>query len=207
MSQLEYLTVLVSIIVGLGVTDLAKSVRDLLHPDQPVRWHWLPLTWALAAILMVVGAWWGLYRFLQADVWTQPAAFLLILFMSLCLYLLCAFALPELDGPPETDDPDLVDLEAFYFSPAHRRSFFGISILYWVSLNAIAFIWKVSTGTGDATVLSGVQNVLINGLILGIPLGLMILTERKWVHVFLTIVGFLLVVWLLLEFAPFLTAG
>jgi len=207
MSQLEYLTVLVSIIVGLGVTDLAKSVRDLLHPDQPVRWHWLPLIWALVAILMVVGAWWGLYLFLQADVWTQPAAFLLILFTSLCLYLLCAFALPELDGPPETDDPDLVDLEAFYFSPAHRRSFFGISILYWVSLNVTAFIWKVSTGTGDATVLSGVQNVLLNGLILGIPFGVMVLTDRKWAHVLFTIVGFLLVVWLLFEFAPFLAAG
>lgn len=207
MSQLEYLTVLVSIIVGLGVTDLAKSVRDLLHPDRPVRWHWLPLIWVLVAVLMVVGAWWGMYRFLQADVWTQPVAFLLILFSTLCLYLLCAFALPELDGPPESDDPGPVDLEAFYFSVAHRRSFFGISILYWVSLNASAFIWKVSTGTGDATVLSGVQNVLTNGLILGIPFGLMILTDRKWAHILLTIVGFMLVFWLLFEFAPFLSAG
>ncbi len=207
MSQLEYLTVLVSIIVGLGVTDLAKSVRDLLHPDQPVRWHWLPLTWALAAILMVVGAWWGLYRFLQADVWTQPVAFLLILFTSLCLYLLCAFALPELDGPPETDDPGLVDLEDFYFSPAHRRSFFGISILYWFSMSVTLFIWKVSTGMGDATLLGGVGYTFINGLILGIPFGVMVLTARKWVHVLLTIVGSLLVVWILFEFAPLMTAG
>lgn len=204
MSQLEYLTVLVSIIVGLGVTDLAKSVRDLLHPDQPVRWHWLPLIWALVAILMVVGAWWGLYRFLQAEVWTQPVAFLLILFSTLCLYLLCAFALPELDGPPETDNPDQIDLETFYFSPAHRRSFFGISILYWFLLNASAFVWKVSTGTGGATPLSGVWNASLNGLILGIPFGLMILTDRKWAHILLTIFGFLLALWLLFEFAPLL---
>lgn len=207
MSQLEYLTILVSIIVGLGITDMAESVRDLLHPDRSVRWHWLPLVWTLVALLMVVGAWWGLYRFLQADVWTQPVAFLLILFTSLCLYLLCAFALPELDGPPETDDPDLVDLEAFYFSPAHRRSFFGMSILYWFSLNATAFIWRVSTGTGDATPLSGVENTLMNGLILGIPFGVMVLTDRKWAHVLLTIVGFLLILLLLFEFAPLMTAG
>jgi hypothetical protein len=32
MSQLEYLIALISIIVGLGVTDLAQSVRELVRP-------------------------------------------------------------------------------------------------------------------------------------------------------------------------------
>jgi hypothetical protein len=42
-SQYKYPTVLLSVIVGLGVTDLAQGVRDLLHPDRPVRWDGLPL--------------------------------------------------------------------------------------------------------------------------------------------------------------------
>jgi hypothetical protein len=106
MTQSGYLTVLVSIIVGLGVTDLAKSIRDLLHPERPVRWHWLPLTWAAVAILMVVVTWWAFFQVLQAEVWSSPQAFLLILAATLNLYFLCAFALPDLDGPPVADRPD-----------------------------------------------------------------------------------------------------
>ena len=35
MSQLEYLIALISIIVGLGVTDLAQSVREWVRPSRP----------------------------------------------------------------------------------------------------------------------------------------------------------------------------
>jgi hypothetical protein len=34
-SQLEYLIALIFIIVGLGVTDLAQSVRELVRPSRP----------------------------------------------------------------------------------------------------------------------------------------------------------------------------
>lgn len=43
MSQLEYLIALISIIVGLGLTELARSRRELVRPSRRVRWHWLPL--------------------------------------------------------------------------------------------------------------------------------------------------------------------
>jgi hypothetical protein len=43
MSQLEYLVALISIIVGLGLTDLAQSFRELIRPGHSVRWDGLPL--------------------------------------------------------------------------------------------------------------------------------------------------------------------
>jgi len=54
MSQLEYLIALVSIIVGLGLTDLARSLRELVRPGREVRWHWLPLAWAAIAFTVIV---------------------------------------------------------------------------------------------------------------------------------------------------------
>jgi hypothetical protein len=43
MSQLEYLIVLVSILIGLGLADLTRSLRELVRPELAVRWHGLPL--------------------------------------------------------------------------------------------------------------------------------------------------------------------
>ncbi|MFO8099644.1 MAG: hypothetical protein R6T83_08515, partial [Salinibacter sp.] len=42
MSQLEYLVAILSIIVGLALTDLARSLREPVRPDRTVRWNWLP---------------------------------------------------------------------------------------------------------------------------------------------------------------------
>lgn len=205
MSQLEYLTVLVSIIVGLGITDMAESIRDLIHPERPVRWHWLPLTWSLAAMLMVVASWWGFFDFLQAKVWTSPVAFLLVLFTALSLYLLCAFALPELDGPPESDDPALVDLEAFYFSPSHRRSFFGVAIAYIVSFLAIANIQRVSTMEVSGP--EAFWNTVQTSLLYIVPYTILLFTDRKWVHVVLTVVGVVLALTLLFALTTALATG
>lgn len=189
MTQHEYLTVLVSIIVGLGITDLARSVRDLLHPDRPVRWHWLPLAWGLVVVLMVLSVWWVFFRVLQAEVWSTPEAFLLILFTTLNLYFVCAFALPDLDGPPETDHPDRIDLEAFYFSVSHRRSFFGFAIAFLLSFQVIIRIWRsVELGNPYS---QEAANLAVNSLTLWIPYVVLIFTDRKWVHVLITIVGFL----------------
>jgi len=205
MSQLEYLTVLVSIIVGLGVTDLAQSLRDLIHPDRPVRWHWLPLAWSLAAILMVVASWWGFFDLLQARVWASPVAFLLVLVTALSLYLLCAFALPDLDGPPEADDPALVDLEAFYFSPSHRRSFFGVAIVFATSFLAIANIERVTAEGIPAA--QAATNAAVTISLYVVPYSILLLTERTWVHVLGAVVGLLLALVLLFALAPALTNG
>lgn len=203
MSQLEYLTVLVSIIVGLGITDMAENVRDLIHPDQGVRWHWLPLTWSFAAILMVVASWWGFFYFLQAKVWTSPIAFLLILFTALSLYLLCAFSLPDLDGQPESERPEVLDLEAFYFSRSHRRSFFGVAIAFVVSFFVIANIQRVTVE--GLPVREAVIGAVTASVLFVVPYGLLILTERKWVHVIGTILGVVLALTLLFALTPALT--
>ena len=46
MTSFEYLSVLISIILGLGLTHLLSAVRDLIQQRAQVRWHWLPVLWA-----------------------------------------------------------------------------------------------------------------------------------------------------------------
>ncbi len=190
MTQLEYLIALVSIIVGLGLTDLARSLRELVRPGRTVHWHWLPLTWAAIAFLVIVQIWWQSFRFLQNEALSHAAVFVPVLLGFLLLYLICAFALPDPDrtslgdsAPSQADTPrrEALDLEAFYFSPAHRQWFFGafIGLLIATQLFNVA-AWGVQ---GDQVIetVRLVKNVGVN-LILASLLGGLIATDRRWVH-------------------------
>jgi hypothetical protein len=105
MSQLEYLIALISIIVGLGVTDLAQSVRELVRPSRPTRWHYLPLLWAGNVMLVLLQFWWASFSVLQEPVFGRPLVFLPYLLMFVALYLACAFALPDREWSAEPGDP------------------------------------------------------------------------------------------------------
>lgn len=190
MSQLEYLIALVSIIVGLGLTDLARSLRELVRPGRAVRWHWLPLTWAAIAFLLIVQVWWQAFRFLQEAVLAHAIVFTPVLLGFLLLYLICAFALPDPERTYLRTDasssrgstrPRDLDLEAFYFSTAHRRWFFGAFIGLLVTsqlFNGAA--WAVQGGRVIETVRL-TQNIVVN-LVLASLLGGLMVTDRHWVH-------------------------
>ena len=65
MSQLEYLVALLSIIVGLGLTNIAWSLRELIHSDRNVCWHWLSLVWSASLFLIIVQLWWNAFGVLS----------------------------------------------------------------------------------------------------------------------------------------------
>lgn len=194
MSQLEYLITLVSIIVGLGLTDLVQSLRELVRPGRPVRWHWLPLTWAAIVFLLILQVWWQAFRFLRDEVLAHVAAFAPVLLAFLLLYLLCAFALPDPEWAtwravmsPENESEagggrgEGLDLEAFYFSRAHRRWFFGT----FIGLLGASQLFNVAKwGAQEEVVITTarlVQNAGLNAGIAAVLAGL-IATDRRWVH-------------------------
>ena len=188
MSQLEYLIALISIIVGLGLADLARSVRELVRPDRPVRWHWLPLTWATIVFLTTLQLWWVSFRTLRVELFGRPLVFLPYLLMFLVLYLACSFALPDVEWASggATNGSDLLDLEDFYYSPAHRRWFFGIMILLLVLGQVVSTALIAFSETGQLDVLDRAKTVAFN-VGIGALLASLILTRRWWVHAGVTV--------------------
>ncbi|WP_263789963.1 hypothetical protein [Salinibacter sp.] len=206
MTQPEYIAALLSIIVGLGLTDLAKSLRELVRPHRRVDWHWLPLLWAATTFLLAVQIWWNSFSFLTG---ATAAFFIVYLLTFLLLYLACAFALPDpkweksrvaknvggspAETPGTREGPGAqtaLDLRAFYFSETHRRWFFGVFI---------AFIVMGQIGSQTARALSEGfsprgQEMLLNGVSV-MFIGTLILTDRWWVHVPISVLYFLGVGW------------
>ncbi len=191
MTHVEYIAALLSIIVGLGVTDLAQSFRELVRPQRTVDWHWLPLLWAATTLLIAIQLWWNSFSFLNESI---SVFFFPFLGQFLFLYLTCAFALPD----PEWEKPrnrsagdaddgrSPLDLEAYYFSEAHRRWYFGI---------LIAFL--VTSQIGGQTVRAlqkgyevNEQELATNGVLV-VLVATLILTDRWWVHVLISVLCFL----------------
>ena len=52
---------LISIIVGLGLTEMFGNLHRLIRNRERVRWDFLPLAWVVTLFTVVLNYWWALY--------------------------------------------------------------------------------------------------------------------------------------------------
>lgn len=116
MDEFSYLSVLLSIIIGLGLTQLLTAAGRLIRHRDRVRVDWLPLLWAAVLLVVFVQVWWSMFGLRNHHEWTF-LAFMLILAQTCTLYLMAAVVLPE-----QVDDSG-VDLATHY--DRQHRWFFG----------------------------------------------------------------------------------
>ena len=115
MDAFSYLSVLLSIILGLALTQILQGYRALLLAKGRVRWSLLPLLWSAMLILFVTQAWWASFGLRTHEVW-DFATFTVILVQMALLYMMAAVVLPDAPGGEAIDLTDHFD--------RHRRAFF-----------------------------------------------------------------------------------
>src|SRR4051794_27833356 len=94
---------LISIVVGLGLTELLLSFHRLVRERRNVSWDALPLAWALLLLVAVVNYWWGISAIMTgARGWTT-GDFMIAMISPIFLYLSCAAALPRIDRGERLD--------------------------------------------------------------------------------------------------------
>ncbi len=136
-AQFEYLTILVSLILGLGVADLLQSAYRLVQMHDHVRFDWVSPVWAVIVFLRTGFFFWDFYAFGHAAVWGSFPAFLYLLTSPILLFLAACNVLP--DALPESYDArDRFDLRAYYFD--RPRGFFAILTLLSISDLGIALL-------------------------------------------------------------------
>lgn len=198
MSQLEYLIALLSIIVGLALTDLARSLRELVRPDRTVRWHWLPLAWSASVFLILVWLWWNSFTVLKSSMFSEALAFVPYLGQFLLLYLTCSLALPSPDREkgitaglekraPEkgraAGEEDVLDLEAFYFLTSRRRWFFGALAATSGTIGVLSASVFLYYGAPTLTSLAaGVGKTLAVNFTPAALATVLAVTDRWWLH-------------------------
>ncbi len=126
MTQFEYLSVLISIIVGLALTQLLSGVARLIQMRQRVRPHATTFCWMALLFLVNTQIWWAAFERRDGTDWNF-FFFLLYLLMPIIGFLLSYLILPGLE------DDDDADLAANFIG--NRPWFFGLlALLPCVSL-------------------------------------------------------------------------
>ncbi|HEX8392914.1 MAG TPA: hypothetical protein VF665_11200 [Longimicrobium sp.] len=96
----EYLSVLVSIVVGLGISHLLSGAGKLVVARRRVRMYAPTLVGIVLVFLAHVQFWWGNLGY-GSEVENNYFAFLLFLMNPVLLYLLAVLVLPDFDTPGE----------------------------------------------------------------------------------------------------------
>lgn len=115
MDAFGYLSVLISIILGLAIAQVLQGYRALLLARGRTRVDPVPLIWSGLVLLFAAQAWWASFGLNARHNW-DFLDFAVILIQMGIIYMLSALVLP--DVPPEQP----VDL-ARHFS-RHRKAFF-----------------------------------------------------------------------------------
>ena len=94
MELFEFLMVLVSIIIGLGVAEVLTGVaRVLRHPDSVQR-YWVHTVTAVTIFLALLQTWWESWSLREATEWSFPGL-LMMLAGPVCLFLMAHLLYPE----------------------------------------------------------------------------------------------------------------
>jgi hypothetical protein len=128
-SPFEYVSILISIILGLGITQILSSFSDLLYHRKKVKFYWPHSIWILFVLFLHIQDWFVTYQIKGKAAWSLPELFFILLY-PITLFIAAKMLLPT------NDDEERFDMKLFYFSQFPMISLLiSISILLSILFN------------------------------------------------------------------------
>jgi hypothetical protein len=118
--EFGYLSVLLSIILGLALAQILVGMRGRMLTRHQVREFWPVQLWAAFFLLVSAQMWWAMFGLRNRHEW-DFSSFGILLAQVITLYLLAGLIYPDFSHDRE------VDLRAHYFQ--QRRHFFSLCLL------------------------------------------------------------------------------
>jgi hypothetical protein len=115
MEAFAHLSILLSIILGLGITELLGGFARLIERRRATSVYGPAIAWAALLLLAHVQTWWTIFGYRGLHQWTF-LAFFVVLLQPIVLYLLSVLSFPR--------SASSLDLRANYYE--HRRWFFAL---------------------------------------------------------------------------------
>ena len=117
-----YLSVLLSIILGLAIAEVLQGYGALLLSRTKVKLYAPPLIWSAVMLLMATQFWWASFGLAGREHW-DFAAFMAVLLQTVMMYMGTTVILPK----GLSDQP--IDLRAHYYREATPFFTFGLLFL------------------------------------------------------------------------------
>ena len=187
MDAFSYLSVLLSIILGLAITHLLQGFGRIIQARERVVIYWPALAWAGLLVLVSIQTWWALFGLRTREGWSF-FPFLVVVLQTINLYLTASLILPEI-GPGER-----VDMRHHYFAQA--RWFFSLTIVAVLISFAKDLVLNGKLPTE--------ANTAIQCIFVGVAISAIVI-RRSWYHKLISalcIALFALYIWLLFTQLP-----
>lgn len=130
MDAFSYLSVLLSIILGLAITQILQGYRGLLLARGRVTLYLPTMLWSALLLVITAQAWWTSFDLARHQNWTF-LQFCAVLLQMILLYMMCGLVMP--DFPTDAR----VDLKDHFYR--ERRPFFAALLLMLAS--SVARVW------------------------------------------------------------------
>ena len=127
MTPFEYVIVLISIILGLGITFVLSGIVELIRRWNSVQHFWPYLIWIALVFVLHIQEWWATYELRTVTTWSLP------LFLFVITYPILLFVLANLLFPAHWPDKGL-DMKEFYFSNCNK---FFMCVLFFALLSVM----------------------------------------------------------------------
>ncbi len=137
MTPYEYLTIFISVVLGLAVVHLLSGVALLLDTRIRARPDWIHVLWTANVLITTVLVWWFNFPLTRILVWTLPF-FLNLVAYSVVLYLMSGLLYPVRGS-------EVIDFKAHF--EANRVRFFLVCLAFQVVDFSHAVLERQALGT------------------------------------------------------------
>jgi hypothetical protein len=108
----EYVSILISIILGLGITQLLSAFSDLLYHYKKVKFYWPHSIWLMFILFLNIQDWFITFKLKDKLEWNLPAL-LFVLLYPIALFVISKMILPT------NESEERFQMKAFYYSQYH----------------------------------------------------------------------------------------
>jgi hypothetical protein len=108
-SAFEYVSILVSIILGLGITQILSSFSDLLYNYKRIKFYWPHTLWVIFVLFLHIQDWFVTYELRFKSVWRLPEL-MFILAYPVSLFIAAKMLLPTNEAEKTND------MKSYYMS-------------------------------------------------------------------------------------------
>ena len=175
MDEFGYLSVLITIILGLGITQLMTGLGRLIVSRERVRLYWPTVAWGALLLVLNILTWWTMFGLRNYREWSF-LTFIIVLLQPIVLYLLAALIFFNFTVESR------IDLKENYY--ANGKWFFSLLVLFFCAslLKDLALYGRFPEKT----------NLVAH--VIFMTLGIVAIgTQREWYHKLLILVSIVLI--------------
>lgn len=152
MAGFDYIAVIISVIIGLGLSHLLSGTTELFKARKRVKFYWVHFVWILLIFIGHIFLWWTMWNLRLVRNWNF-FSFLVLLLAPVLLYVAAALLIPKVD------DDSRIDLQEYFVE--NQTAFFSADAAFTVLLWLENLLLAGRLPPGRVTIAFGVWFVLL----------------------------------------------